>query len=284
MTLDTWIRFCEPVYIRSNSIAEWWNTLSSLAYCVVGCVFAYQSEKFHTNFPEIFTTRVVWINRAFSISWLVLGLGSASFHAFQTIPTELWDEIAMFVVTFLTSACMCDIHPITSGNSAYWFYGSYILFVLASIFVYIELMNHEFFVLMFLISVLIPLVIGATLPESIPNAEQALSYRDRVRSIVLDLTESHSFVGQLVSAQNVTRAVTIAIIGYVAWQTDQHCVRSDWGPTNPQLYELDWYYWCHPIWHTLTAVAAVFGCDALLKVRMESFYYQKISKNHLFAE
>lgn len=278
MTLDTWIRFCEPPYVRSESIAEWWNAISSLAYCLVGLCFIHRSEKFHANFPEAFCQRIVWINRMFGITWLILGLGSASFHAFQTIPSELWDEIGMFIVTFWTSLCMYGLHPVTSGTSALWFYGAYIIFVLTTIFVYIEIMNHQFFVLMFLISVLIPLVIGA----SLPTTEHTDSQRSKLQSLVLDLTEVHSFLGRLTSAQTVRCSVTLALVGYIAWQTDQHCVKSGWAPSNPQLYELDWYYWCHPIWHTLTAIASMIGCDALLKVRVESHYYNR--ESYFFAE
>ena len=285
MTFEPYIRFCEPVYVRNSSIAEWWNTLSSLAYCVVGLYFAHQSHVFHVNFPEIFTSGVIMINRLFTISWLVLGFGSASFHAFQTFPAELWDEIGMFVVTFMTSVCMYNLHPVTSGHSAYWFYGLYMLFVLTCIFVYIGIANHQFFVLMFLVSVLIPLVIGATLPDPFSSAEEETLQRREVQSLVLKLTEEESILGHLPSAQNVFRATVTAVIGYVAWQTDQHCVRYGWTSTNPQLYELDWYYWCHPMWHILTAIASIFGCDALLRVRVEYFYYHKASSSgDLFVE
>ena len=285
MTLETYIKFCEPPFIRSLSIAEWWNALSSLAYCMVGISFAYQSNKFHVSYPEIFNSGVICAHRLFAISWVILGFGSASFHAFQTIPTELWDEIGMFIVTFMTSVCMYNLHPITSGQSAYWFYGSYMIFVLTCVFVYIGIKNHEFFVLMFLVSVLVPLVIGATLPDPFSTAEESISQRTKVQSLVLRLTEDDSFAGHLTSAQNVARATTIALIGYVAWQTDQHCVKSGWAPTNAQLYELDWYYWCHPLWHILTAVASLFGCDALLKVRVEYFYYRKTcSSGDIFVE
>jgi hypothetical protein len=89
-------------------------------------------------------------------------LGSASFHAFQTTPTELWDEIAMLIVAFMISVSMYGLHPLTTGKSAKWFYDFYAVFMVAIILIYIEFINHAFFVLMFLESVLIPVVIGAT--------------------------------------------------------------------------------------------------------------------------
>ena len=161
-SLNTWVRFCEPEYIRCNTIPEWWNTWSSFLYCVVGIHFGYRSSRFHRESPDIFYSKSRWINRVFCVCQLFLGLGSASFHAFQTTPTELWDEIAMLIMAFKISVCVYGLHPVTTGKSAKWFYDFYAVFMVAIILIYIEIINHAFFVLMYLVSVSIPVVIGAT--------------------------------------------------------------------------------------------------------------------------
>jgi hypothetical protein len=280
MSTEPWIRFCEPSYARFDSIAELWNTLSSFAYCLTGLFFYLQTERYSRTFPECFPRGVIWRYRLCAISWQILGFGSAAFHANQTVPTELWDELGMFMVSFTTSFGLFDLHPLTTSRRANWFYGALTLFVITTILIYVNIMYHPFFALMFMISVLIPITIGATLPMNI-NRGRVKLYKEKNevdlkainsnRDVALEVASTISPTGATHSAKDLRYGVLIAFLGYAIWHIDQRCVSEGWTPTNLNSYELDWYYWCHPAWHTLTAFGAALTCEAMLKIRVESF-------------
>lgn len=280
MSTETWIKFCEPSYARSLSIAELWNTLSSFAYCLTGLFFAYQTERFRRAFPECFPRGVVWRYRLCALCWQILGFGSAAFHAYQTVPTELWDEIGMFLVSFSTSFGLFDLHPLTTSKRANWFYGALTLFVTTTISIYVNIMYHPFFAMMFLISVLIPFMIAATLPMNI-NRGRVKLYKEKdaveqkaiksTRNVALQVASSISPTGSMTASEDLVYAIILGLLGYGIWHIDQKCVRDAWIPTSVDYYEFDWFYWCHPAWHTFTALGAAFVCDSMLKVRVESY-------------
>ena len=280
MSTEPWIKFCEPSYVRLQSIAEFWNTFSSFAYCLTGLFFAIQTERFRKTFPQCFPRGVIWRYRLCALSWQILGFGSAAFHAYQTVPTELWDEIGMFLVSFTTSFGLFDLHPLTTSRKASWFYGALTLFVITTILIYVNIMYHPFFAMMFMVSVLIPVTIGATLPMNM-NRGRVKLYKEKdeveqkaiksTRDVAVQLAASISPTGTMAAGQDLTYCVICALVGYTIWHIDQKCVRDHWAPQDVNYYEFNWFYWCHPAWHTLTALGAAFACDAMLKIRVESF-------------
>ena len=76
---------CEENYAWTRYIAEWWNTWSNLPICLAGlwAVWWLRREKAETRF--------------FVQAWLIVlvGLGSAMFHATLTFHCQLLDELPM---------------------------------------------------------------------------------------------------------------------------------------------------------------------------------------------
>ena len=266
MSLDTFVRFCEPVYIRHTDIAEWWNSLSSMVYCLTGIMLLYQHHRYNRHFPRYFDAITTWVYRAFSCLWIALAFGSASFHAHQTLLSEFWDEGSMLFVTSFTSVCLVNLHPLTTGRRGIWFYGFYSLFVIVSTFMYVWIQNHTFFVLIFAISVVITLLLIFTQPAQQDMADLCEKYSPT------DLSSQVSLTGHWTPRQDVTLTTFLGLIATLLWIVDQQCVAHSWKPRNLYFYEFDWYYWCHPLWHILTGVGAIFACEALLKSRINHVY------------
>lgn len=90
---DTTISFCEQPYAQSEYIAEFWNTWSNLAFVAVGL------------------RHVLWGSEHGCGWWLVLvGIGSACFHATGRFMAQLLDELPMigFVAHALLSLAPMD--------------------------------------------------------------------------------------------------------------------------------------------------------------------------------
>ena len=277
----TWIKFCEPTYTRFENVAELWNTLSSFAYCIPALILAFQTRKYRTEFPNCFTTGVYWRFMLCATSWFALGLGSAAFHALQTVWAELWDEIGMLVATLSISFCLFDLHPLTTSRKANWFYGSLILLTVSTILVYVQIMYHPFFATCFMISALIPLFISLTLPINLNMGPVKLYHEKHIRETRAAISarenasktiDSMSVFGSMKRNTSLLLGIGISIVGYGIWHIDQKCVRDDWKPSEHGMYELDWFYWCHPLWHVCTALGSLFFFDAMSKVRVESYH------------
>ena len=279
--MNVFIKFCEPAYHYTPYIAELWNTLSSFAYCVAAIHFVYQVNSYQKALPECFSANLVWRFRASAFAWFVLGLGSAAFHAFQTLWAELWDEIGMLMAILSVSYCLFDLHPLTTSYRANWFYGSLVLFMAAALTVYIQIMYHPFFALCFIVSALIPALITLTLPMRMNNGTGLKLYKEdsgppsravkASKALILQKGFALSPFGEMGVDKLVKRGIFTAILGYAIWHIDQKCVSEGWKHNSSLAYESTWYYWSHPLWHSLTAIAVVFIFDAMLKIRIESY-------------
>ena len=106
---NVFITFCEPTHIRSAVIAEFWNTISSFCYCLPAIYFWILTNRFRSALPECFTPGVVWRYKLCAFCWIMLGFGSAAFHAFQTLWAEMWDEIGMLFSILSLSYCLIDL-------------------------------------------------------------------------------------------------------------------------------------------------------------------------------
>jgi hypothetical protein len=279
--LETWIEFCEPTYVRVAWIAEFWNAVSSLAYCVPGIMLIWLTERCGREFPAIFNRGVVWRQRLCGICWILLGLGSAAFHATQTVWAELWDEIAMFASVLSVNFCLFDMHPLTTSRRAVWFYGALLLFTALTVGVYVQIQFHPFFAACFMVSALVPLALSATLPIDINGGKVKLYEEkplrvtratDAARLSALATIAGISILGPMERTRSIWVGAIVSVVGYTIWHIDQRCVKDHWPTLHPELYELDWYYWAHPMWHVCTSVAVVFFLDAICKLRLESFF------------
>ena len=114
------IHFCEPAYAYSPHVAEMWNTLSSVAYCLAGAGYLWELWKVRGVFPA----GSIWKFVLLGVSIIAIGLGSALLHGTQTWWGELADEISMLVGALSFLFCQEDLHPLTSGSRRFWFYGT----------------------------------------------------------------------------------------------------------------------------------------------------------------
>jgi hypothetical protein len=196
------------------------------------------------------------------------------------------DELGMLLVSFTVSFGLFDLHPLTTSRKANWFYGALTLFVITTILIYVQMMYHPFFALMFAISAIIPLAIAMTLPMNM-NKGDVKYYKEvdtdqekaGIREIYRATANYLSITGTINMRADVYYAVMSIITGYSIWHIDQKCVRESWVSHDPNLYEFDWYYWCHPAWHIFTALGGMLICDAMLKVRVESFLSPLLRKD-----
>ena len=277
--LQTFIVFCEPAYARSTVIAELWNTLSSFAYCIPAMYFWNLTDKYRVALPECYPEKVVFQCKFCAMAWFILGLGSAAFHAFQTVWAELWDELGMLLAILAISFCLFDLHPLTTGKRAIRFYGFLVLTVIGATLLYTQIMYHPFFAMTFLLAALVPAFLLLTLPMNL-NSGRVKYYHESAKGspqkefsdkdLILKKCASLSPFGSLSMNRSAISGILISVVGYSVWHVDQLCVHQKWGASVPWVYELDWYHWAHPFWHLSTAVASLFFFDAMLKVRVEA--------------
>ena len=79
---DVSVSFCEDKYVVSDYIAEYYNTMSALAYVIVGIFF--------------FRTRL----KKLSIIMILLGLGTALLHGTLRFYGQWLDETSMLILSF----------------------------------------------------------------------------------------------------------------------------------------------------------------------------------------
>jgi len=248
----TAIAFCEPDYVYSPYIAEFWNTISSFAYCVAGILYLRELGRLQKESPGAFAGRAG--HRYVILGWsiILIGIGSALLHATQTWWGELADEFAMLVGALTFLFCMKDLHPLTSGSRRYWFYGLAVAASALVTAVYLMIFVHGLFATLFAAIVGVCISIFATSP--LHNALAAAKCRVRSGKRRTESAHGPSFViGTICSA-----------IGFAAWMVDQSCVRLSWRGT-----ELGWVYLLHSVWHVMTAIAAWVYCLLILRVRLE---------------
>jgi len=104
---DTLAQFCEPKYDYFDGIAEFWNTLSSLAYVVSG---AYALTK----------TLDLDLQPRFSLTYatvLVTGVGSVIFHMTMRYWAELADELPMLLLACMALVASQGTHSLNSGSN-----------------------------------------------------------------------------------------------------------------------------------------------------------------------
>lgn len=81
---DTSVTFCEDKYIKSQYIAEYYNTLSGISYSLVGLYF------YNKNIKDI------------GFILIFLGIGTCLLHATQRFYGQWLDECSMLTLCFYT--------------------------------------------------------------------------------------------------------------------------------------------------------------------------------------
>ena len=109
---DTSVHFCEDKYVHFNWIAEYFNTVSSIYYIIVGLYFL--------------NTRISHLGQ----SLILVGLGAFALHMTLRVYAQMFDEIAMLVLSY-------DAVSNIKKTSRYWIAPIVLLyFVLHEYFVY----------------------------------------------------------------------------------------------------------------------------------------------------
>lgn len=94
------IDWCEPNYVLSYYIAEFWNTLSNLAF-IVPQLATYISLSKHKNFEFVF--------RSAYLGLILIGIGSICFHMTLTRSMQMFDETSMILVILHSFYLLCLI-------------------------------------------------------------------------------------------------------------------------------------------------------------------------------
>ena len=79
---DTSVHFCEDKYTSHPKIAEYYNTISSLYYIAIGCLFL--------------STKIAHLGK----SLIVVGIGAFFLHMTLRYYAQMLDESAMLVISF----------------------------------------------------------------------------------------------------------------------------------------------------------------------------------------
>ncbi|OQR96727.1 alkaline phytoceramidase (aPHC) [Thraustotheca clavata] len=100
------IDWCEPNYVVSYYIAEFWNTISNLSFLVLGFYGLYRSIvlEFEWRFILMYT------------NVMIVGLGSAMFHGSLTLISQQCDETPMIWSMLIWTYILYS--PLWQGNYA----------------------------------------------------------------------------------------------------------------------------------------------------------------------
>jgi alkaline ceramidase len=119
------IDWCEPNYIHSKYIAEFWNTLSNVMFLILG----YYGIKYCKQNRLVKTFYVLFI------VYILVGIFSAYFHASLTLFGQLLDEIGIYLVIIVGLCSYMNINilftlPLFPLLFIYPSFNPYILFAL----------------------------------------------------------------------------------------------------------------------------------------------------------
>jgi alkaline ceramidase len=125
------IDWCEPNYVYSKYIAEFWNTISNITFLILGYYgFKYCKKNIlNSTYYLIFTI------------YILIGIFSAYFHASLTLIGQLLDEIGIYLVIVTGLCSYMDINmlitlPFLLILFIYPNYNPYLLFTLSSVVFY----------------------------------------------------------------------------------------------------------------------------------------------------
>ena len=200
------------------------------------------------------------------VSWCILGFGSATFHATQTLWGEVFDEVGMVISIAAACLTLYGVHPLTVGRRGAHFYSVFILFITGSSIAYINLQYHPFFAICFMASVTVVILLVSTLPV-LADKLYLTNPDDSWKQTNSKLDPPFLRIPLRASLR---LSVALALSGYASWHVDQACVHGEWPAPSEDAYELYWWYWSHPLWHVLTAGGMFFLMYAVIQARIET--------------
>lgn len=133
---DTTTIFCEEKYANSIYFAEFWNSITSLIYIVVGAYGMRKTLACGFNWCFVFTFA----------SLTITGVGSTLFHMTMRFTLQLTDEIPMLCLGVGFLACQNRTMPLLRGTSGLVFYSFVTAAMIAATIVYIVLGIYDIFI------------------------------------------------------------------------------------------------------------------------------------------
>lgn len=148
-TPDSLHAFCEPKRATTPHIQEFWNTVSSVVYILVGGVGLVVATRNRSNWR-------------IGLAWcalVIVGVGSGFFHATLRYPAELLDEVSMWilVLSFLIGKEDC-VWWVCGPAGRLRFRVSLLALLIAATLLYVTFLVYEIFVYTFFVAVVAEIV------------------------------------------------------------------------------------------------------------------------------
>lgn len=119
------IDWCEPNYVYSNYIVEFWNTLSNIMFLIFGYygIKYCRNNRLDISFYKLFVT------------YIFIGISSAYFHGTLSLLGQILDEICIYVLLVLSLKNFVEIKNVYLVLSVFVMfiypkYNPFILFVI----------------------------------------------------------------------------------------------------------------------------------------------------------
>ena len=109
------VDWCEPNYVVSEYIAEWWNTLSSIPMALLGLYGLWRAYKDPQSVEPRF--------RACFLALAVVGIGSAAFHAMLLRMAQALDELPMIYGSLVLLYCLILRRGEDAARQRRWAFG-----------------------------------------------------------------------------------------------------------------------------------------------------------------
>lgn len=175
-----------------------------------------------------------------------------------------------------SSCCfsLADMHPLTTSRIGAYFYFFFSLLTIFSSVVYVNLASHAFFSVYFIASLVIQVLLVASLPVTVRKFNKRVYFEEKhpEEEEKVTLVDQYRESFSLLDVQSWLRlGFFSAVTGYAIWHVDQRCVHEGWHVPSDYPYEMYWFYWAHPLWHFLTAAGAACFMKAIFFARIETF-------------
>lgn len=218
---QVWCEYITQPLLHSQHVGEFWNTATSLLFYPLGGILSIWLAQSKGS-PWPFTYAGVML--------IVVGIGSAVFHATQSYGGEMLDELPMAIMGLSYMWCMADLHWSTSTPYKGATYATYHAIILAAWTSYLVLHNYEIFQLSFVFQVAAPgfLSLACGPAETFSRARW----------------KWWAFLASV-------------LIGRISWDYERWLNKT--GQCPPSAFDLR--FWLHPIWHLCSTLAQIFWMD-----------------------
>eukprot|EP00405_Crypthecodinium_cohnii_P009484 CAMPEP_0206439202 /NCGR_PEP_ID=MMETSP0324_2-20121206/12070_1 /ASSEMBLY_ACC=CAM_ASM_000836 /TAXON_ID=2866 /ORGANISM="Crypthecodinium cohnii, Strain Seligo" /LENGTH=261 /DNA_ID=CAMNT_0053906777 /DNA_START=146 /DNA_END=931 /DNA_ORIENTATION=+ len=215
-TAVVWCEAWTHAHAHSEVLAEYWNSLSSLIFVVVGALGIRNAIK--QKLPLVFFYTEAML--------IVVGLGSTTFHAQRNFLGELLDELPMSALAFGYLLCCNELHWLMQPPFRLLTVGLNAGFITLGWGCYLLLHSYVAFTTTFTLQVFFMALLSlSALPE---------------------------LGGPWATSRRWWWHFLLAILsGKTGWEYERWLYRTGNCPTDPS----DPLFWLHSIWHLMSALA-----------------------------